>query len=491
MAVPGATWARMFAEHAHTGRTAVVAADRSWTFRELTESAQAWAGWFDSAGLDPGVPVPLLIGSGPAAYALLLAGALTGRPLAPLGDRLTVAELAACLTSLGAGVLVADSEHADLAHQVTAQVELPCRILPGAEPADRGSLDFVAPGHAVALVLHTSGTTGQPRPVRFRMDRLGLRARVYAELLQLQPGDVYSSSQQFHHLGGVGLLMVALAMGVTVVPPVTRFSVESWIALGELGMTHATLAPTMIERLLGTGALPIPSLRVITYGSSPIRPATAARLVREHPSIGLLQGYSQTEGGPITALTPDDHRLAALEHPELLASAGRPVAGTEVAIHRPDGDGVGEIWARAGHLAAPGPDGWLRTGDLGRIRDDGYLVLSGRKGDMIIRGGENVYPEQVENRIISHPDVQEAGVVGAADQVLGEEIVAFIVPRDPDAPPAPEELRRFVRQELAGFKVPARWHVVSELPRGALGKVLRRTLRAEASRLGQNQEGHR
>jgi acyl-CoA synthetase (AMP-forming)/AMP-acid ligase II len=483
LAVPGATWARMYARHAQTDQAAVVSADRSWTFRELTASAAAWAGWLDSLGLARPDPVPVLLGSSPVAYALLLAGALTGRPLAPLGDRLTVSELAACLAPLGAGALVVDPEHADLGLSVATRTGLPCHVLPAAEPAVSGTLDFSVPGAATALVLHTSGTTGLPKPVRFRMDRIGLRSRVYAELLGLRPDDVYSSSQQFHHLGGVALLMVAMAAGAAVVPPVTRFSEESWTALGELGTTHATLAPAMIERLLAAGSLRLPRLRMITYGSSPIRPATAARLLREVPSIQLLQGYSQTEGGPITALTPDDHRAAAGHHPELLASVGRSVRDTEVIIHQPDSDGIGEVWARGGHLAAPRADGWLHTGDLGWLGRDGYLFLSGRKGDMIIRGGENVYPEEVENRIASHPAVLEAAVVGVPHEVLGEEVVAFVVPSVADAPPDTDELRRFVRRELAGFKVPVHWHFVGELPRGALGKVLRRTLRADAGRL--------
>jgi acyl-CoA synthetase (AMP-forming)/AMP-acid ligase II len=476
----------MFARHAHTERTAVVSAAGSWTFRELTASAAAWAGWFDSIGLASPAPVAVLLGSSPTAYALLLAGALTSRPLAPLGDRLTISELTACLVPLNASSLLVDKQHAALGLEAAARAQLPCRVLPAAEPESCASLDFSRPGDDIALVLHTSGTTGLPKPVRFRLDRLGLRSRLYAELLDLQPDDVYSSSQQFHHLGGVGLLMVAMAAGAAVVPPITHFSADSWKALGDLGTTHATLAPAMIERLLSAGNLRLPELRTITYGSSPIRPATAAHLLQHHPSIQLLQGYSQTEGGPITALTPDDHRFAAEQQPELLASVGRPVPGTTVVIYQPDSRGVGEVRARAGHLAAPGADGWLHTGDLGRVDRDGYLFLAGRKGDMIIRGGENVYPEEVERQIASHPAVQEAGVVGLSHEVMGEEVVAFVVPSDPGSPPDPVELRRFVRRELAGFKVPTQWHTVAELPRGALGKVLRRTLRADASRLSVN-----
>jgi len=479
LAVAGATWAEMVARHDRSDRAAVVSATGVWSYRELVDRARSWAGWFDALGLAPGTVVPILIGSTPTAYALLLAGALTGRPLAPLGNRLTVTEIAACVRPFGSPLLVADSEFAALSTSVAEAagcraVELP--DLDGAGPPPDGTLSFQVPRDAVAVVLHTSGTTGLPKPVAFRMDRLGARCRVYSGLLNLQADDIYSSSQQFHHLGGVGLLMVAMSAGTAVVPSAGRFSAEDWRALGDLGATHATLAPTMIERLLADGSLEFPSLRMITYGAAPIRPATAARLASGYPRIGLLQGYSQTEGGPITALTPEDHVRGATEDPALLASVGRPVPGTEVIIHDPDAAGIGEVWAQADHLAAPQPDGWLRTGDLGRFGAHRYLYLAGRKGDMIIRGGENVYPEEVENRITCHPGVREAAVVGVPHDDLGEQVVAYVVPREPSAPPQPDDLRRFVRAELAGFKVPARWIMVDELPRGPLGKVLRRRL---------------
>ncbi len=135
--------------------------------------------------------------------------------------------------------------------------------------------------------------------------------------------------------------------------------------------------------------------------------------------------------------------------------------------------------ARADHLFAVGPDGWLHTGDLGRIGDDGYLYLVGRRGDMIIRGGENVYPQEVENRLLEHPRIADAAVVGVPDRLLGEAVKAFVVPADPADPPGREELRAFARAALAGFKVPARWEFVPALPRNATGKLLRRQLHTE------------
>lgn len=475
--VPGRPWTDMYADHAGTAARAVVSKDGAWTFSELTAQGGAWAAWLDVVGAPASKPVPIMVGANPAAYGLMVAGAFTDRPMAPLGDRHTASELATCVAALGSELLVVDADAEPLAKEVSARVGARVVVLPPTPPSTAAPLVLEAPRDRVVLVLHTSGTTGQPRAVRFTNDRLGARARVYADLLGLGPGDVYSSSQQFHHLAGAGLLAVALSVGVTVVPPTSRFSIDGWRRLADLGTTHATVAPTMIERLLRARALDFPSLRMIVYGASPIRYPTARKLLARHPDLGVFQGYSQTEGGPITALGPDDHRAAVAERPEWLHSVGRPVPGCEVRILEPDADGVGEVLARADHLAAPGADGWLHTGDLGWLSDDGFLFLAGRKGDLIIRGGENVYPEEVEARLEEHPWVREAAVVGLPHDDLGEEVAAFVVPSGGGAALDPEELRAFVRTELSGFKVPTTWHVVDELPRGPLGKLQRRLLR--------------
>jgi acyl-CoA synthetase (AMP-forming)/AMP-acid ligase II len=128
------------------------------------------------------------------------------------------------------------------------------------------------------------------------------------------------------------------------------------------------------------------------------------------------------------------------------------------------------------YLFAPGPDGWLATGDLGRLDDAGYLHLVGRTGDGIVRGGENVYPAEVERVLLAHPAVRDAAVVGIPDARLGQAVGALIVPRDPTAPPDVQELRRHVRAQLAGYKVPAAWQFVPELPRHPMGKLLRHQL---------------
>jgi acyl-CoA synthetase (AMP-forming)/AMP-acid ligase II len=186
--------------------------------------------------------------------------------------------------------------------------------------------------------------------------------------------------------------------------------------------------------------------------------------------------FGQTEGSPITCLTSADHALAIAGRPELLRSVGRPVPGLDLRIDAPDETGAGEVLARGPHLSLPGPDGWLRTGDIGRQDADGYLYLVGRTHDRIVRGGENVYPAEVEEVLERHPGVTAVGVTGVPDERLGQTIAAFVVLSDAADSPDPAALRRFARERLAGFKVPAYWYAVGSLPHSAAGKLLRREL---------------
>jgi acyl-CoA synthetase (AMP-forming)/AMP-acid ligase II len=258
--------------------------------------------------------------------------------------------------------------------------------------------------------------------------------------------------------------------------PFPRFSVEAWQDLGSHAVTHAFLVPTMIERLLDAGALTIPGLRLLQYGSAPIRPATLARAVSALPGVRFINMFGQTEGSPIACLVPEDHERALTGRPGLLASVGRAAPGIELRLDNPGSDGVGEILATGDHLFKLAEDGWLHTSDLATIDAEGYVYLVGRLGDRIKRGGENVHPVEVEDVLREHPAVLEVAVTGVPDAELGQSVRAFVVLNEDAAEPDPEELRAFARRELAGFKVPTSWRFVSELPRNASGKVLRRVL---------------
>lgn len=262
--------------------------------------------------------------------------------------------------------------------------------------------------------------------------------------------------------------------------PLTRFSVDSWADVIALGVTHAQLVPSMVEALLDRNLLVRGDLRVLQYGASRIDPGTLRRFLEAVRGVDLVQMYGQTEGSPITVLSAHDHHRAADGATHLLSSAGCAVDGVTMVIIEPDAEGIGEVWARGAHFMKPDADGWLRTGDLGSIDSDGYLFLAGRKGDMIIRGGENVYPEEVETVLRTHPGVADVCVVGQSDRRLGQIIVAHIIPFDATNPPLDEDLRMHTRTVLAGFKIPQRWEFRSVLPRNAAGKVLRRVLIEEA-----------
>ena len=220
----------------------------------------------------------------------------------------------------------------------------------------------------------------------------------------------------------------------------------------------------------------MPALRLLQYGSAPIRPATLSRAVSALPGVSFINMFGQTEGSPIACLVHADHERALAGLPDLLASVGRAVPGIELRLAGTDAEDVGEILARGAHLFRAAEDGWLHTGDLARMDDDGYVYLIGRLGDRIKRGGENVHPVEVEGVLREHPAVLEVAVVGVPDEEFGQLVRAYLV-LDPDVPaPSHQELRAFAREEMAGFKVPTSWVFVPELPRNASGKVLRRVL---------------
>ena len=473
------SWLSLLRDRAGSHVPAVIADEEVWTGDQLMHRAAGAADWLDDVAAPPECPVACLLSTSASAFALIIAGASTRRPMAPLGPKLTVEELSACVTRLDSQVLVAEPEFADVATSVAARTSCRLELLPVISASAR-PLDLDPPADAVAAILHTSGTTGLPKAVPYQQGRLAARVAVNASLVQLGPGCVYASSSPLHHIGGLGMLFVALGAGATLLT-FGGFSIENWLGLGRRGVTHALLVPTTIDILLEHDALPLPSLRTLQYGASPIHPDTLDAALAALPGVRFINIFGQTEGSPITCLTAEDHVLAADGRPELLRSVGRAAPGVDVRIEGAGPDGVGEVVARAAHLFAPDPDGWLRTGDLGRLDSDGYLYLSGRRGDKIVRGGENIYPVEVEDVLATHPDVREVAVIGVPDRRWGEIVKAFVVPQHSAVRPAADDLRAFARAKLAGFKVPVEWEFVDALPRNHAGKVLRRALLSGAA----------
>lgn len=443
--------------------------------QELLELAAGTSAWFDELGFVAGDAIPALMDETRTAIAMVVGGAMSRRPVAPLGTKLAVDELVHAVTGLGARVLFASPERRELGEQVAAVAGVRLVVVDEPVPPAEPLAGECEPDDTVVIV-HTSGTTGLPKPIYVRQRPLAARVDVYTDVMAIGPGDRYCSASPFYHTASVTMDVTVLGMGAAIVP-MDWFSVENWRRVGRLGVTCALLVPTMIEMLLAEGALADATPRVLQYGAMPIHPDTLRATLDALPATSLLQIFGQTEASPITYLSHEDHVRAATDRPDLLLSVGRAIRGTELRIERADEDGIGEITLRAPHAFQQDDDGWRRTGDLGIISDEGYVTLHGRLNDRIIRGGENIYPFEIEHLLATHPGVREAVVIGVADRKWGEVVKAVVVPVDPAAAPDADELRSFVGQRLARFKVPAVVEFMAELPRNPNGKLLRRHLK--------------
>jgi acyl-CoA synthetase (AMP-forming)/AMP-acid ligase II len=474
-----ATWSRrVLASLAALSDTpAVISADagsvESWSGEEFLRMIGGALDVLDALGVEAGHVVPALFASQPAAIAMMLAGAVSDRPLAPLAPRSTQRELLAVVNNLSGDTLLTDPQWANMAHHLADSTGRRVQVIEGPSFSDRQVIPNDDPD-GIAVIMHTSGTTGLPKPVPVRQSPLGHRADVNSFLLNLKPGDRFVTAALFHHVATLGNIAVTMANGATLVC-FPSFSIDAWLSLTAVEPTHSVVVPSIIEILLSADALALPSLRVLGYGGSPIHPETMRRVQQLMPGVDFVNLFGQTEGSPLTVLDAADHRAAASGRTELLRSVGRPAPGVELQIHDPDPNGIGEIWARSAHSFVVDDNGWQHTGDLGHLVD-GYLYLVGRRGDKIIRGGENVFPLEVEQILETHPGVREAAVVGVPDQRLGETIAAYIVATDPSAPPSADALRGYARERLAGFKVPTSWEFIDALPRNPNGKIVRREL---------------
>jgi acyl-CoA synthetase (AMP-forming)/AMP-acid ligase II len=442
------------------------------TGAQLIGKAVSAAEFLVSLDTPGGAAVPALVTTSADTIGLLLGGAAADRPLAPVGPRLAIDEVSCMVANTGSPILLAEPAFGDIAFEVQRRSGVRVVMVPTFELS---LSPLPTETHNAAFVLHTAGTTGVPKPVAMTDSVMLGRALLLEELIGFGPTTTFATGSPIHHIGGVGNLLAALTAGGAAAST-TRFSADWWSALSKVGVTHALLVPTMIEMLLGWDVLDSVPLSTLVYGAAPMRAQTVRRVIDLMPDVDLINLFGQTEGSPITCLNAEDHRRAGTR-PQLLTSVGRAVPGLQLRIHTPDGSGTGEVLASAAHLVITAPDGWLHTGDLGEIDSEGYLRLRGRRHDKIVRGGENVYPLEVENVIGTHPKVKVVGVVGVPDDRLGETIAAFIVPSDVDDPPGAEELYAWSRPRMAGFKVPAYWHITNELPLSTAGKLLRYRLR--------------
>jgi acyl-CoA synthetase (AMP-forming)/AMP-acid ligase II len=488
----------------HARRTAVVCGDKSLTFAEVDTAANRIAHVLAGLGVPRGGRVGLLIGNGlwsiPVDFGCVKAGAVR----VPLNVRLAADEQARMLAATGVRLLVHDMAQAGRAGELASRID-GLRLASLGPAPQAGALDLLAEmGQASdadprlpagaddpVLVIYTSGTTGTLKAVvHTQASWAAITANVLANMVSPGRDSVMLHAASLIHASGTFVLPYWLRGGCAAVLP--GFDPETY--LGDLARHRATeinLVPTMLGMLVTSGAAEradVSHLRTAFYGASPMpRPVLEQALGLW--GYRLMQYYGQTEAPlAITVLDADDHR-----DPGLLGSCGHPSADAEVAVTGQDGTPVavgevGEVRVRApfgmaGYYEAPDltaetvtADGWIRTRDLARMDDRGYLTLVDRSSDMIITGGYNVYPREVEEALLAHPAVTGAAVVGAPDDTWVEAVTAFVTLR-PGAGASEDELRQAVRTRLAGYKVPKTVQVIDAIPMSPVGKVLRRALR--------------
>jgi acyl-CoA synthetase (AMP-forming)/AMP-acid ligase II len=436
-------------------------------------------------------------------FTLFYGAARLGVVMVPVGWRLAPAEWAFIVNDTEARLLFTGPGFDDVGSILASQLSHVEKVIPAVEArigiaaTKRGAFEPAGPDDAV-LQLYTSGTTGKPKgAVLSNYNLFGLRKKSdEAELAYTKWDDneVVLIAMPCAHIGGTGLGIMAIGSGLPGLI-LSEFTPDGFFdAVEQGGVTRLFIVPAALHILLQHPrcvSVDFSSLKYILYGAAPI-PLELLRQCIQMFKCEFMQAYGMTETtGTICMLPPEDHDPAGNER---MRSAGKPLPGVELRIVDAAGDDaplgeVGEVWTRSsnnmiGYWNLPDATestmtdgGWVKTGDAGYLDADGYLFIHDRVKDMIISGGENVYPAEVESAIYGHPDVLEVAVIGIPDAKWGEAVKAVCVPK-PGATVDPDHVIAWARERIAGFKVPRSVDVIAALPRNASGKILRKDLRA-------------
>jgi long-chain acyl-CoA synthetase len=467
---------------------------RALTYGEFDARTAELAAGLSELGVEPGdvvsVFLPNCIEFLEAWWAILKVGGVLG----PVNPAYTGTEAGYVIGHSEAVALVTDARGAE----VVAGEDLPS--LRSVISIDQGGLDELAgrgggtpkPRRGLddlAAILYTSGTTGKPKGAMLTHRNELVNAAMGAELLPLGPGDrVGMLLPLFHANAQVVTCVIPMMIGLEVVMW-ERFSASSfWETVAELQPASLSAVPTILAAVLDAPGAPsgTTSLRYVICGAAPLS-VELLEAFQKRFGIRILEGYGLTETTCISSLNPFYGNRKA-------GSIGLPVRGQEMRIVGQDGEHLatgdyGEIVIRgpnvmAGYLKNPQAtaesirDGWLYTGDIGYVDEDGYFFIVDRSKDMIIRGGENIYPREIEEVIYEHASILECAVIGVPDPVRGEEVLAIVVPKA-GAELDPDELSAFAARRIARYKLPRRFEIRAELPKTPTGKISKGPLREE------------
>lgn len=467
------------------------------TYSELAARAGGAATLFAASTCER---VVLLDTNSEAVPIALFGAAIAGKPFVPVNYRLTDDQLrkivgrtvpSLVIAGLGQAQRVAGIDGTEIVERDDL-----LRASADAVPAQAADLD----PDAIAVLLYTSGTTGEPKAAVLRHSNLTSYIFATVELASADESEAGLVSVPPYHIAGVSAVLSSTFSGRRLVY-LEAFDPATWVAtVDREQITHAMVVPTMLGRVLDVSAAAgseLASLRALSYGGGAMPLPVIRRAMEQLPHVGFVNAYGLTEtSSTIAVLGPEDHRVAlASSDPAVqrrLSSVGRASSAIELTIRDEHGDEVapgerGEIWVRgpqvSGEYLGTGGvlDGWFNTRDAGEIDADGFLYVHGRLDDVIVRGGENLSPGEIEGVLVEHPAVAEAAVVGIPDVEWGERVVAAVVVRAGKTV-TEQELRDWVKTRLRSTRTPERIEFRDELPANETGKILRRVLRDELHR---------
>jgi long-chain acyl-CoA synthetase len=446
----------------------------------------------------------------------LFGAAWVGASYAPLNFRLPVEALRPQIDRLDRPRTVGSLE-------LSSQLDRPSvvstpewrKVVGSAADGSAAAVAYPDEPERAAVILFTSGSSGSPKAALLSHDNLLSYVMETVEFAGSGDDEALILAAPPFHIAGVAAVLTSVYSGRRLLP-LAGFSPEGWLELARgHGATHAFLVPTMLARIVhcveSDPGLGVPTLRSISYGGARLAAPILERALDLFPDVQFVNAYGLTEtSSTIAVLGPEEHReaqvSAASEIRRRLESVGRPLPGVEVAIIDESGAALpagarGLIRVRGPQVSGeyldsePSVDGagWLTTGDVGLVDESGYLYVEGRADDVIIRGGENLSPTEIEDTLLRHDAVQAAAIVGIPDPEWGESVAAAVVLVAPAGEPAPDglgdELTEWVRHHLGSLKAPARIVVVDELPTTATGKVLRRVVRDQMVAAGPADDG--
>jgi long-chain acyl-CoA synthetase len=482
--------------------------ERVFTYRDMDERSNRAAQGLLAEGVGPQDRIAMVDKNGPEYFEILLGGAKANVVGVAVNWRLAPAEMAYIVNDAGARVLFVGQEFVPHLEQIASGLSSVRKIVVlGTHPhhesyeAWAGRQAVVDPGTPsapgdVAMQLYTSGTTGLPKGVMLTNANLGTLIGKVGAGWSLDATSVNLVAMPLFHIGGSGWALVGMNTGCHSVLVREFVPADILDLLVRHRVTNALFVPAMLQfmsEVPGAVEGDYRALRSIVYGAAPITNEVLLRAMRTF-RCGFIQVYGLTETtGAITELPSADHDPQG-PRARLLRSAGKPFPWVEIRMVDPaTGEDcplgqVGELWARSpqnmkGYWRKPAEtaatlvaDGWLRTGDAGYLDAEGYIFLTDRVKDLIISGGENVYPAEVENALSGHPAIADVAVIGVPDARWGETVKAVVVRRN-GADPSPAEIIGYARERLAHFKCPTSVDFVDGLPRNPSGKILKRELR--------------